>query len=76
MGKLVELDYYDEPGQATPENSRYLGIQRGPRRFILDITTGYLYERVGADHINKRVTAEQVEDKGLIRIVLDDSKAR
>lgn len=75
MGKLVELDDYDEPGRAYPENPHYRRIQRGPRRFILDNYTGKLYERVGADHINKRTTAEPVEDKGLIRIVLGDSKA-
>ena len=76
MGKLVELDDYDEPGPGYHENPLYRRIQKGPRRFFLDNETGKLYERVGADHVNYKTTVEQVEDKGLIRIVLGDSKAQ
>ena len=75
MAKHI-LIYYHIKRQGGLGHPDYREIVRGPTLFILHIPTEKLYEHIGTDHINYKITAEQVEDKGLIRLVLGDSKAQ
>ena len=67
MPEIHILDYQTGSGG----NQNYREIWQGKSLFIYEIPTDKLFERIGTDPINRRTTAELVEDSGLKRLVFE-----